>query len=93
MVHNRAGTWAGWNCVRAQEGNICKCVVKVPLMIRQDIAEDTIARFLSKQTGNANGGMGRFLSPLREEERNNFVPTPVPTPKQTPSKRQFGQMT
>lgn len=79
--------WAGCNCVWAQQGNICKHVVKVLLMIRPDIAEGTIARFCGKQAGNATGGMGGLLSPTRLTDTQGTAPSPIPAPRPTPTRR------
>lgn len=87
VVHNPGEEWAGCNCMWAQRGNICKHLVKVLLMIRPDIAEGTIARFCGRQAGNAQGGMGRVLLTVTEENTPCPVPSPVSEPKQTPVKR------
>lgn len=54
-------------------------------MICLDIAEGRIARFCGKQARNTNSGMGRLLSSMSEQEGNDFVPSSMPTPNQTPA--------
>lgn len=68
-------------------GNICKHLVQVLLMVRSDIAEGTIARFCGRQDGNAQGGMGRVLRTVINNDRTCGVPLPVSTPKQTLAKK------
>ncbi len=62
-VYNPEYEWAYYECLRSQNGNICKHQIKVLMFLCLDLTEGTIAHYCGPLNGTLNYGFSSMLNP------------------------------
>lgn len=90
-VYNPCTEWAICECVHSQRGNICKHQLKVLRMVRPDLAEGNIARYLGTLRGTSHSGLHQLLFGDTIPPRVNNTEMPAEIQVSSPPKPELGE--